>query len=128
VTRRIPVEVHTVLSTHIDSLEKVELAWHLNNAGGRLPDGELQKRTQLDANIFREAIDALTHSLVLQRVDDGSIAFGPRARTSEFDALMRFYTEDRLGVIAELMSISIARIRHMAAQTFAEAFVLKKKR
>ena len=56
------------------------------------------------------------------------LSLGPRANTPEFEALTRAYAQDRLSVIAALMSISIDRIRSMAAHTFAEAFVLKKKR
>jgi hypothetical protein len=116
-----------MLGTLIDSFEKLELAWHITNADKPLPEPELQRRAQLDEHGFRQAVDELVRSCVIVR-SDSALALGPGAGTPGFESLMRLYTEDRLTVISELMSISIDRIRSMAARSFAEAFILRKKK
>jgi hypothetical protein len=126
-SRQLPVELRSLLATVIDSFEKLELAWHLAKRDRPVPETELQQRVQLDGTAFREAIDDLALAQVIVRNDD-SIGLGPRAETPEFESLMQLYAEDRLAVISALMSISIDRIRSMAARSFADAFVLRKKR
>jgi hypothetical protein len=124
---RLPAELHTVLATLVDSLEKVELVWLLSNARGPMPLAELERRAQFDDNIFRETVDDLVRSKVV-RNGGASIGLALRAQTDDLQALMRVYAEDRIAIMEALMSISIDRIRVMAAHTFANAFVLRKKK
>jgi hypothetical protein len=128
VTARVPPEALALLDTLLDSFEKLELAWHLERAGGPVRRAELQAALQLEEDSMREVIAELLAAKIIE-VSGGpepKVRLGPRARREDFSSLMALYAEDRLAVVAALSSIAMRRIRTMAARTFAEAFVLKR--
>jgi hypothetical protein len=130
VTPWLTTELLRLLDEVLDSVEKVELAWHLTEAGGPLPAPELQARTQLDARTLRAAMADLARDRVIAMRGGPvpTVQLAARARRPDFEALMRLYAADRPVVMAALTSISMSRIRSMAARTFGEAFVLRKKK
>lgn len=119
----------SLLGTVLVSFEKLEIAAHLFDAGGPEPRAELQAALQLEPGALRtELADLVAAGVVEVGEPPGyEVQLGPRARAEDFRALMALYAEDRLSVVAALASVSVHRIRSMAARTFAEAFVLQKK-
>lgn len=129
-TTRVSPQLERVLDNLLDSYEKVEIVWNLASTP-RLEVGELQAR----ARIGSEALDAALAQLAEARVVtidtvDGvtSAALGPRARMPDVEELIRVRTSDPLSVISTLMSLSIRRVRSMAARAFADAFVVRRKK
>ena len=125
---RLPREVHDLLESSLGSIEKVEALRLLRRAPGPVDRDELMPTLRMD----REAVDALLGELadaglVEAGADPGAVGLGPAARTPMCEELLRTYEEDRLAVVSELSALSMARIRNMAARTFSEAFVSKKK-
>jgi hypothetical protein len=125
---RLPREVHDLLESSLGSIEKVEALRHLRRAPGSVPRDELMPTLRMD----REAVDALLGELVgAGLVEAGAerdaVGLGPAARTPACEDLLQTYEEDRLAIVSELSALSMARIRNMAARTFSEAFVSRKK-
>lgn len=125
---RLPREVHDLLESSLGSIEKVEALRLLRGASGPIARDELMPVLRMD----RQAVDALLGELagagmVEPGADRGAVGLGPAARTAACEDLLRTYEEDRLVVVSELSALSMARIRNMAARTFSEAFVSKKK-
>ena len=124
-TAWLTTELLRLLDEVLDSVEKVEIAWHLT-----LPAPELQARAQLDTETLRGAMADLARVRVIAMRGGPvpTVQLAARARRPDFEALMRLYAADRPMVMAALASISMSRIRSMAARTFGEAFVLRKKK
>jgi hypothetical protein len=130
VTPWLTTELLRLLDEVLDSVEKVEIAWYLTEAGTPLPAPELQARAQLDGETMRAAMADLARDRVIAMRGGPvpTVQLAARARRPDFEALMRLYAADRPVVMAALASISMSRIRSMAARTFGEAFVLRKKK
>jgi hypothetical protein len=125
---RLSPELIKLLETALDTLEKVDLAWHVTTSGKPLTFAELQDRTYLDRPTLREAVEELVASRVLLASPEGIVQLGARAAEPDFQALMKHYTEDRILVINTATRIAMERIRNMAASTFADAFLIRPKR
>lgn len=128
-TARLSPEVLSLLGAELGSFEKLEIAAHLHRVGRPTPRAELQIALQLEPHAIHAEITELVGSGVLEvgGPPGYEARLGPRARAEDFSALMALYAEDRLSVVAALASSAVSRIRTMAARTFAEALVLKKK-
>jgi hypothetical protein len=128
-TARVPPEVLVLLDTSLGTFEKLELASHLMHAGASVPRADLRAALRLDAESLREAIGELVSAKIIEvgGAPDFKVNLGPRAQQDDFKALMALYDGDRLSVATALASSAMRRIRSMAATTFAEAFVLKRK-
>jgi hypothetical protein len=130
VTPWLTTEMLRLLDEVLDSIEKVEIARHLTAAKVPLPVPELQARTQIDTQTMRGVMADLVRDRVIavSGAPVPTVQLAARARRSDFEALMKLYAADRPVVMAALSSISMSRIRSMAARAFGEAFVLRKKK
>jgi hypothetical protein len=130
VTPWLTSELLRLLDELFDTVEKVELAWHLTEAKVPLPIPELQARAQLEMATMRAAMADLIRAQVIALSGDAvpMVRLAARARRADFEALMILYGADRPVVMAALASISMTRIRSMAARAFGEPFVLKRKK
>ena len=129
-TSRVTPEILALLDTSLGTFEKLELASHLMRAGAPVPRAELKAALRLDTDSLREALGDLVSARLVE-VDSApefNVKLGPRAQHDDFKSLMALYDGDRMSVVTALASSAMRRIRSMAATTFAEAFVLKKKR
>jgi hypothetical protein len=126
VTARVPPEVLGLLESSLGSFEKLELI----RAGAAVPLADLRAALQLDADSMREVIEDLVSAQLIEvsGAPEFRVQLGPRAQQDDFRSLMALYAEDRVAVMATLASSAMRRIRSMAARTFADAFVLKRKR
>lgn len=125
---RIPASPRRVLETVLDTFEKLEVAAQLA-ARGPVCLTELADRAQVSVEAANEVAVALVDVGVVEIVNasDTLLQLGSRAQRADFAELMHLYETDRVSVLSELCTLSIERIRGMAARTFAEAFVFKRK-
>ncbi len=129
-TAWLTTELLRLLDEVLDSVEKIEIAWYLSEAKAPLPVAELQARTHIDTQTMRATMADLVRDRVIALSGDPvpTVQLAARARRPDFEALMSLYSADRPMVVAALASISVSRIRSMAARAFGEAFVLRKKK
>lgn len=125
---RLPREIYEFLESRLESIEKVEILRYLRRAPGPIPHGELVRALPLDLDVADALLGELARvELVTAGPGRGPVELGPAAQTPLCEELLRLYEEDRLAVVSALSAFSVARIRSMAARTFSEAFVSKKK-
>jgi hypothetical protein len=125
---RLSPELIRLLENVLDGLEKVDISWHVATAERPLSLTELQARTYLDTQTLRTAISELAADGILldgQNDPDAPVALGARAKSPDFETLMKHYTEDRVLVVNTATRIAMERIRNMAASTFADAFLIR---
>lgn len=128
-TQLLTSELLRLLDEVLDTIEKIEIAWHLTCARVPLRTSELQEKSQLDPAAMRTAIDDLVGARVVElgKKPASTVRLGARAQQADFASLMSLYAVDRPVVVAALTSIAMARIRSMAVRAFSDAFVLRKK-
>lgn len=119
--------VRTLLETQLDSFEKLEIVQVLHSAGRAMSQGEIEAVCGFRSDVVRETLVELEQLRLVER--DGAGLIRPSGgRCSRLAALLQLYSENRVGVLSTLSSIAMQRIRSMAARTFADAFVFRRKR
>ncbi len=125
---RLPRPVRKLLETDVESIEKVELIRYLQSAAAPVPRAELARVLDLDREAADTLIAELAHAGLVEVVGvRGAVRPGAAAADEACGDLMRIYDEDRAQVISVLSTLALQRIRNMAARTFGEALVSKKK-
>lgn len=120
--------VRTLLVTKVDSYEKLEIMRMLGAAGKTMSRSELEDACRLSSDAVDDALASLQRSKLIEH-DPVSHGFRVRPRADRCLAtLMQAYDEDRAAVLAVLSSAVMQRLRNMAAQAFADAFMIRKKR
>jgi hypothetical protein len=122
----LPATLRKLLEQTINSLEKLEIVVAL--AGRRSPLTQPQLETELPfpRGELHLALQELLGAGVVE-VHAGAYQLVAE-RAAEVAELVAKYDTDRVLVLGELSTIAMDRIRGMAARTFADAFVLRKKR
>ncbi|MEO6775108.1 MAG: hypothetical protein ABI467_19235 [Kofleriaceae bacterium] len=116
-------EIRRLLETELDSFEKLEVMSRV-----RGPDAALAvDDAVLDNEPMRETVRDLLRAHLIER-RTGVYVAGPRATDPVVTELLALYDADRMIVVAELSALAMDRIRSMASEAFANAFVLRKKR
>ncbi|MEO8553935.1 MAG: hypothetical protein ABI678_28370 [Kofleriaceae bacterium] len=125
----LPRNVSATLEHHLDSLEKLEIARMLKR-GGVVTREALSTELRLDERRVDTALEELARGGWVAESDAVvGVALSQQARDSAgIQATLEAYEDDRIAVINELSALAMGRIRSMAAKTFADAFLLKKKR
>jgi hypothetical protein len=121
--------VRALLETRLDSFEKLEVVHALRASGGMTP-AALEAACRLSAETVEEVLISLQRVGLAEPAPGpgGVIRLGGASQDPRFEAVMQLYETDRLRVLSVLSTLAMERIRHMAAQVFADAFVIKKKR
>lgn len=127
---RLAPESLRLLEALLDTVEKVDLAWHVSRAARSLLASELQAEAHLDAAAMRPALAELVGARVVELSGGPAprVRLAARARRADFEALMRLYADDRPAVLAALASLALARIRTMTAHRFIAALALTTKK
>jgi hypothetical protein len=120
--------VRTLLVTKLDSYEKLEIMRALGGAGAALSRSELEAACRLSSDAVDDALPSLERSKLVEHDRlNHRIRLGAAGTDPCFIALMQIYDENRAAVLAVLSSAVMQRLRSMAAQAFADAFVIRKK-
>lgn len=121
--------VKTLLETKLDSFEKLEVVRALRASGRPMSCSELETACRLSSELIEDAVASLQRSKFVEHDATGrGIWLGISSTDPRFEALMKRYNEDRIGVLKVLSSSVMQRLRSMAARAFAEAFVIRRKR
>ena len=122
-----PDGVRDLLTHRIDSFEKLEivLALHRTTATAWSID-KLSQSLGLAPEDVRDATRELRSVALVDVSRSGDVQLVPHDR-AVVDALAKAYADDRFTVIKIMGEIAMSRIRSMAAQVFADAFVIRKK-
>jgi len=127
-TARVSSEARVLLETHLRSYEKLEVLHSLRVAARPMSRGELGDACGLDIGTTSTVLFDLAHAKLIE-VDAvaGLARVGPAAREPVCEGLMALYAEDRAVVMEVVNTISMGKIRSMAARAFADAFVIRRK-
>ena len=121
-------DVRALMRTHLDSFEKLEIVRVLRASPRPMSRAELEAACRFGSDTVREALASLGQLNVIELDAERNFArLGSVAQDPAFAALMQFYDDDRSAVLGMLSKIAMERIRSMAANAFASAFVIRKK-
>lgn len=127
-TRTLAPPAQALLSTALDSFEKLEVLRVLRASKRAMSADELEAACRLGPDTVRETLGSLADVNILERVGDGRMfRVSTAAPQPGLEALMATYEEDRSAVLGELSKLAIQRIRSMTATAFADAFVIRKR-
>lgn len=127
--RKLEHGVRRVLTSQLDSFEKLEIVRALRATGPAMSTNALEAACRLPSHAVREALADLARNAIIERVDaERLVVLGAGSKHPHLEALMQLYEDDRSGVMAVLSSLAMERIRAMAARAFADAFVIRRVR
>jgi hypothetical protein len=120
-------ELHALLSTSLDTFEKLELVLALRSAGAPLTVAELALQLQVGSEALRRVVDEVVATEILEAVENDRV----HLRSGTWDPLIEeaasLYTSEPSTLMRIFTRIGFQRIRGMAARTFADAFRIRKK-
>jgi hypothetical protein len=121
-------KAQALMQAQLDSFEKLEVVRALRAAVRPMSRLELERECRFSPDTVLDAFNRLSQTNVIVLDAEQNFArLGKIAQDPAFEALMRFYDDDRSAVLAMLSKIAMERIRSMAARAFADAFILRKK-
>jgi hypothetical protein len=129
VDEKLPEAVTALLSTRVDSFEKLEVVVALHKApGSTMTVGELCSALELPRDAIKEVAVELRAAALCELASNDQIRLAPateqeRAAVAE---LVKLHAEDRFSIVKALGQLAVERIRNMASRTFAAAFVIRK--
>ncbi|MGH7286031.1 MAG: hypothetical protein ACRELY_31305 [Polyangiaceae bacterium] len=130
----VPERVRSLLGDRIESYEGLELLLLLRKKrDGWSSETVLAETLGLSGSTVREELELLNgRELVELRHEGSNHDYRYAPRTPELDeavqALVTIYDEDRLAIVQIMNANAIGRVRTFAARTFADAFLIKKKK
>jgi hypothetical protein len=127
----VPNEIRELLETRIDTFEKLDVVVALHAADHQTATADaLVRDLGLPRDVLRQVIGDLRRARLIDADSNGEIRLlPPNAADREMvRALVDLYSEDRSDILRVLGEIAMARIRGMAARTFADAFVIGNKK
>lgn len=119
---KLPDGVRDLLTHRIDSFEKLEIVLALRDKSASIET--LARSLGLAPEDVRDAARELRSVSLVDISRNGDVALVPH---DHVEALAKAYADDRFTVIKVMGEIAMGRIRGMAAQVFADAFVIRKK-
>lgn len=121
--------VRALLTTQLDSFEKLEIVRALRASAHVVSTEALEVTCRFTSELIRETLNDLERARIIEREGgSGDVRLGTRSKAPEFEALMQLYEGDRSHVLSVLSSQAMERIRLMAARAFADAFLIRRKR
>jgi hypothetical protein len=130
VTTKLPAAVIELLTTRIDSFEKLEILVALHAAPrATMSVDELCQVAKLSREVVRQAALEMRAAALVELTVRGEVQLLPptSADLRAVSELVALYNDDRFLIAKALGEIAVARIRGMASRVFAEAFVIRKK-
>jgi len=125
----LPPGVRDLLTHRIDSFEKLEVVLALRRAERAMSSiDQLALAIGLLPESVRDAVRELRGVSLVDVSSTGEIQLLPPSSRDHaaVEALAKAYEEDRFAIVKLMGEIAMGRIRSMAAQVFADAFVIRK--
>jgi hypothetical protein len=118
--------VRALLETRLDSFEKLEISRALRASGGMTP-AALGAACRLSAETVQDVLARLQRDAIVEPDPFRAefVRLGSARRDHRFEAVMQLYATDRVRVLSVLSALAMDRVRHMAAQVFADALASK---
>lgn len=120
-------ELHALLDEKLDTFEKLELVLALHTAGKPLTVAELAFQLQVGREVLRRVADEIIASGVIEMVDDDAVRLKPGSWDPHIAEAADIYTTEPTKLMKILSRIAMAKLRGMAARTFADAFRIRRK-
>jgi hypothetical protein len=127
----VPRSIRDLLETRIDSFEKLDVIVALQGAPHQtMTVDALVQALGIPRDDIRQAVGQLRRGLLVDLDASGEVRLLPptEADRESIRELAELYGEDRAPVLRLLGEIALERIRNMAARTFADAFLIGKKK
>src|SRR5688572_11636355 len=129
----VPAAVRNFLSEHVESYEQLELLLLMRSPPHKdWSFRELTARTQLPPDAVDEALAGLARAgcITRGRSSEGSARYAPRdgVQAAVIEDLAQQYQDNRLAIIKLMSANAIERVRTAAIHTFADAFVIGRKK
>ncbi len=129
----LPSNVRTFLRMHIESYEQLELLLLVRGRGSaEWSMSEIAERMRFSAEEIADAVNVLVAAgCITERTQpERAIRYAPRdaEQGALIEQLAAAYEERPLAIIKEMNTNAIQRVRTAAIDTFADAFVLGRKR
>ncbi|MBA3394378.1 MAG: hypothetical protein H0T89_17160 [Deltaproteobacteria bacterium] len=120
-------ELQTLLDDKLDTFEKLELVLTLHSTGAPMTLADMALHLQVGREALRRVVDEVAASQVIEANGDDTF----RLRSGYWDGVMdeaaSILANEPTMLMRVFTRIALARIRGMAARTFAEAFRIRKK-
>jgi DNA-binding MarR family transcriptional regulator len=130
----LPDDVHAFLRHRVETFEQLEsllLLWRERDHGWTVE--QLATRTKLRPSAVSTALDELIQMGLVERYGEEAARYYRFSETSPatestLEHLQHAYADDTLAVIKLMNKNAIERLRTSAIRTFAEAFVVSRKK
>lgn len=126
----LPPELRALLE-RLDSFEKIEVMCHaMRHEGMALTAIMLADAVRLAHDHVDAAVRELVRGGFLRAGEGGTVSYvaGVGEHDAALRALARLYDEDRVTVVRALTQVAMDRLRSSAARTFADAFVVRRRK
>jgi hypothetical protein len=127
----LPADVRVFLREHIETYEQLELLLQLRRQPVETWSAQaLAELGSYPLDLVEEALEGLARAGTVARASAGQVRYAPSdaAQQAAIDALASAYQQNPLAVIKLMSANSIERVRTAAILTFAEAFVIGRKK
>jgi hypothetical protein len=121
--------LRALLDAKLDTLEKLEIVLALRDAPDRSSSVEaLAHHLQVGPSVLRQVVDEVARANVVTVRGDIVELVLDGSNTALLDEASALHHGHRHELIRVFSMIAMARIRQMAARTFADAFQIRKKK
>jgi hypothetical protein len=127
VTTELAPELYELLDEKLDSFEKLELVVALRSSGREMTLAELALQLQVGREALRRVAEEVVSSGMIDMTEDDVLRLRPGRWDSLIDQAAHVTAHEPSKLMRAFTRIAMARIRGMAARTFADAFRIRKK-
>ncbi len=129
----VPASIRDLLRDRIETYESLELVLMLRKNGGAWSsETSLANALGIPTSAVREELMMLCERELVEPREGGAheVRYAPRTPALDDDVrtLAALYDEDRLAIVQIMNENAIRRVRTFAARTFADAFLIRKKK
>jgi hypothetical protein len=127
VTTDLSTELLALLDAKLDTFEKLELVLALRDAGTAMTLADMALHLQVGRDALRRVADEVASSGMIDASQDDVLQLRPGHWDPLLDEAAQCFANEPNKLMRALTRIAMARIRGMAARTFADAFRIRKK-
>lgn len=120
-------ELHELLDEKLDSFEKLELVVALRSSGKEMTLADLALQLQVGTDALRRVAEEVVSSGMIDMTGEDVLRLRPGRWDPLIDQAAHITAHEPSKLMRAFTKIAMARIRGMAARTFADAFRIRKK-